>query len=401
MHTSATRLNETFERNRSSTTEQLFNSFFIGGFECSTHRRSDGKRLDMIAATGHDIHLETDYARLAELGIRTAREGIRWHLIEQAPGEYDFSSVLPTIRAARDAGIQVLWDICHYGWPDDIDPFRPEFIGRFARLARAFTRLLREESDAVPFLAPVNEISFLAWKAGDMGEFAPYATGRGDEMKAQLVRATIEGIEAIWDVIPEARIVQIDPVFHLVPTPPTLENLLGALDARRAQFQAWDMIRGDARPELGGDPKYLDIIGLNYYADNQWTYPSDPESYRTIYHTDERYRPFRSILAELHDRYRRPLFVAETGTEGEMRASWLRYVGEEVRAAIENGAPVEGICLYPIVDFPGWENNRHCQNGLWSYADACGARPIHQPLADALLELSALPELSRCAVEAM
>ncbi len=32
----------------------LFRSFFLGGFECSTQRRADGRRLDLIAATRHD-----------------------------------------------------------------------------------------------------------------------------------------------------------------------------------------------------------------------------------------------------------------------------------------------------------------------------------------------------------
>src|SRR5437773_9436671 len=32
----------------------LFKSFFLGGFECSTHRTTGGKRLDLIASTAHD-----------------------------------------------------------------------------------------------------------------------------------------------------------------------------------------------------------------------------------------------------------------------------------------------------------------------------------------------------------
>src|SRR4051812_21164917 len=71
----------------------IFQSFFSGGFECSTHRSQCGRRLDLIAATAHDKHAVYDYARLREQGIRTVREGIRWHLIEQTPNRYDFSSM--------------------------------------------------------------------------------------------------------------------------------------------------------------------------------------------------------------------------------------------------------------------------------------------------------------------
>jgi hypothetical protein len=51
------------------------------------------------------------------------------------------------------------------------------------------------------------------------------------------------------------------------------------------------------------------------------------------------------------------------------RPSWFRYVCDEVAAAIAAGIGIEGICLYPIVNHPGWINNRHCHNGLGDYAD--------------------------------
>jgi hypothetical protein len=35
---------------------QLFQNWFIGGFECSTHRRRDGRRLDLLASTRHDVN---------------------------------------------------------------------------------------------------------------------------------------------------------------------------------------------------------------------------------------------------------------------------------------------------------------------------------------------------------
>src|SRR5947199_885656 len=79
----------------------VFNGFFAAGFECSTHRLRSGRRLDLIAATQHDRFAQLDYARLQRQGIRLAREGVRWHLVEATPGRYDFSSVLPIMRAAR------------------------------------------------------------------------------------------------------------------------------------------------------------------------------------------------------------------------------------------------------------------------------------------------------------
>ena len=65
-----------------------------------------------------------------------AREGVRWHLVEQTAGQYDFSSALPIVRAARATGTQVIWDLCHFGWPDHLDIFKPEFVSALAELRR-------------------------------------------------------------------------------------------------------------------------------------------------------------------------------------------------------------------------------------------------------------------------
>lgn len=63
--------------------KRIFESCLMGGFECSTHRNYRGNRLDMIASTRHDEFAEADYQRLLNVGMRTARDGIRWHLIER------------------------------------------------------------------------------------------------------------------------------------------------------------------------------------------------------------------------------------------------------------------------------------------------------------------------------
>jgi hypothetical protein len=176
-----------------------------------------------------------------------------------------------------------------------------------------------------------------------------------------------------------ARIVQVDPVIHVVARPDRRGDRNPAEDHRRAQFQAWDMLSGRLWPALGGKPEYLDILGVNYYSYNQWFLGGG-----TIGLGHPLYRPFRDILAEIHQRYERPLFVAETGAESEARAPWLRYVAGEVRAAVEADIPVEAICLYPITDYPGWTNGRHCKTGLLGLLDNQGRRAVYKPLADEL-----------------
>jgi beta-glucosidase/6-phospho-beta-glucosidase/beta-galactosidase len=356
----------------------MFDSFFLGGFECSTHQLPTGRRLDLIHATRHDEHAASDYRLLQRHGIRTARDGLRWHLIEQSPGNYHFESAIPMLKAARTTGMQVIWDLWHYGWPDDIDIFSPQFVDRFAAYASAAATCISSYDDT-PCISPINEISFFSWAGGEGGVFNPFAKHRGDEMKRQLVRASIVAIEAMREVNPAIRIFQIDPIINVVSRSSAPEDAANAEAYRQSQFQAWDMILGRSHAELGGREDMIDVVGVNYYIHNQFVWEG-----QMIVPSDPRYRHLSQMLQEVYERYGRPLFVAETGIEDDSRPAWLRYVCKEVLTALDAGVPVEGICLYPVVNHPGWDDDRHCHNGLFDYPDAMGNRAVFVPLAEEL-----------------
>jgi beta-glucosidase/6-phospho-beta-glucosidase/beta-galactosidase len=343
---------------------KLFDSFWMAGFESSSHMTRNGVRLDMIDATQHDRFVAEDYRLLRHFGFKTIRDAVRWHLIDRG-SDYDFSSLSPMVEAAQNESVQVIWDICHYGWPDDVDIFSPAFVDRFERFCRAIAIFMKQYTDRVPFYAPINEISFFAWAAGQVGFMHPCRTGEGVALKEQLVRAAIAGIEAIWAVDSRARITQIDPIMHVV-TPRQHPELAAAAAAQHAsQFEAWDMLSGVVKPELGGHPRYLDIIGVNYYHANQWEYPDDRLRWEDT-PRDERWIPFSGLVADVHRRYRRPMFVAETGHFGVGRAAWAREIVAEVMLARDSGIPLEGICFYPIIDRTDWEDSNHWHNcGLW------------------------------------
>jgi hypothetical protein len=361
----------------------IFQSFFQAGFECSTHKTKSGRRLDLIASTRHDSYAKKDFEALLPFGISTVREGARWHLIEQRPGSYDFASLDSILDAAAETSVEVILDVLHFGWPDYLDIFQPEFLDAFERFTRALAFHLKQRGGITRFLAPVNEISFLAWAAGDEGFLYPFARQRGHELKEQLVRAAIRASEVIRQELPQVRLVAPEPVIHIVGNPEIPGDDVEAERYRLSQFQAWDMLSGKLAAELGGKPEYLDIIGVNFYDRNEWVHMADVSMKRD----DPRYRPFHQILLEVWSRYGRPIFVAETGTEDSARPIWLAYVCREVLTAIDAGVPVHGICLYPIVNHPGWEDDRHCCNGLFDYIDERGNREIYKPLADELLAL--------------
>lgn len=360
-------------------------TFWAAGFESSCHINSSGIRQDFMSATQHSHQLDGDYGRLAEFGIKTVREGIQWPKVEKC-GRPDFSSLVPFIEAARRHGIQIIWDICHFGWPDRLDIFSVEFINRFAEFAWTVGRFLKAHSTEDIAVVPINEISFLSWAAGEVGWFYPYAVNRGIELKRQLVRAAIKGVDAIWSEIPSARVIHIDPVLHVVPPRDRPGLADDALAKREGQFESWDMISGRKFPELGGDPRYLDIVAVNYYHANQFEY----EGQRLFWEEprDDRRLPFSRILQEVFRRYQRPLLIGETSHFGTGRAAWILDIAKEVLDVLKLGVPVEGICIYPILDRPDWEDPDHWHNsGLWELVrdrDGSLQRVLNEEYAEAI-----------------
>jgi beta-glucosidase/6-phospho-beta-glucosidase/beta-galactosidase len=343
----------------------LFNSFWMGGFEASCHINRSGERVDMIAVTQHDLQAREDYKLLRSFGITSARDAVRWHLVDSG-GRYNFSSFVPMLQAANEQGMQVVWDLCHYGWPDDVNVLSAAFVDRFARFSKAVARVIADSGDAVPFYTPVNELSFLPWAIGHRVIY-PYITGRDTELKRQFVRASIAAVDAVRSVDPRARIVFGDPVVHVVPPRNRPELREGAAVYREAQFEAWDMICGRLHEDLGGSADYLDIVGVNYYFSNQWEHCGERLRWEDS-PRDSRMITFSSLLAEVYNRYHKPLFVGETSHYCAGRAQWLGEIAAEVRLARCSGIPVEGLCLYPVIDRPDWDDFNHWHHcGLWDF----------------------------------
>jgi hypothetical protein len=97
----------------------------------------------------------------------------------------------------------------------------------------------------------------------------PFAVARSDELKAQFVRASIHGMEAIWDVLPRARFMPPEPLINIAAFPEHPKTWRRVECDNEYQYQAWDMLCGDVWPALGGAPKCLDVVGVNYYCDNR------------------------------------------------------------------------------------------------------------------------------------
>ena len=173
---------------RLSDPSQLFRSFWMGGFEGACHiNRSQHAARPHRGYTTRSCRSAADYRLVKSAGLA---DRARWRPLATARhAAADTTSHRSSRCCVRRSPrtVQVIWTLCHYGWPDDLDVFSAAWVDRFARYCGAVARVVADHTDEVPFYSPINEISFLCWAAGDIGGFIhPHARGRGNELKRQL-----------------------------------------------------------------------------------------------------------------------------------------------------------------------------------------------------------------------
>ena len=349
-----------------------FATFFQAGFECTYALPKNGKRLHILSASRHDVCQPDDYRLILDLGIRTVREGFSWSEIDKGNGEYDFSRFLPLLAVGKEMGIQQIWDLNHFDYPESLDFFSEDFPRRFAAYALRVHEVLRRFVEGTLYIVPINEISYFSWIAGAEGQWAPFARGRGMDCKRQLVRASLAAMQAIWLRDRDVRFIHPDPAMYrraLDENDPVAVGI--ARDFLRARFEAWDMLAGKVEPELGGEPVYLDIIGVNYYYNNQeWVIrdtnnPGAYASWGMHWQSPERIS-FAQLLYEIHERYQRPMVVTETGSHGDLRERWWIRTLSEIDDALQT-LPLYGICAYPVIDYPDWHGHHLTNSGFWDF----------------------------------
>ncbi|MEO5995319.1 MAG: amine oxidase [Chitinophagaceae bacterium] len=377
-----------------------FSSFWMAGYECTDQLNAFGNRVDFLHITGHDQLLEEDYRQLIPFNFRTVREGVRWSQVEKMPYQYDWSTIKKMMEKGRKHNIQQIWDICHFGFPDDLTPLHPMFARRFAALCRAFVQFYRSIEPYQPLVVtPINEVSFLSWLGGDARGTSPYCRGQGWEVKYALMRAYIEGIAAMREIDPSVRILTTEPLVQIVPPLNANQGQVNEADnAHNNQYQSVDILCGKICPELGGVPDYLDILGFNFYYNNQWVIGYNDLLPWANLQPDPRWRPLRSLLTEAYQRYQRPIAITETSHSGEDRPHWIRYVAEEAASVLRDGLPLWGICIYPIIDRPDWDHLHEPWHGsgLWDAELTQEGTPplriLNEPYALALREAQALTD---------
>jgi hypothetical protein len=246
-------------------------------------------------------------------------------------------------------------------------------------LCEAFALFYKAHSKQPLFVVPINEISFLSWHSGDVRGTVPFAVNSGWDIKYHLCKAAILGITMIKNIDSDCTVILVEPLVKIHSS----EHQNDTYELNENQFQAMDIIAGRICPELGGSEDLLEILGFNYYWNCQWVINGEPMDWPD---TLQKRIPFSELLQMAYERYKKPLFISETGHFGTGRVEWLEEITAECLLAKKNGVDLKGLCIYPVTDRPDWDNlNSYCQCGIWDL-DEMGNRIPHQEYIDAILK---------------
>ncbi len=337
---------------------------FIGAFE-STYQPSFD--TDVLETTGHVVQSRRDLGLLHALGVTRVRYPIRWHRVEAEAGTYDWAQTDEILTALDDYGITPIVDLVHHtsypGWMTG--GFADERFGEsYVRYCEAFAQ--RYPSTAEYTL--LNEPFSTMFLGGHEAIWPPYT--RGIEAFVTLLRNVMPAFTQVSrmyrDLLPEALHVYTDACER--HTGEGDEGTQRAALANDRRFFVLDAFLGRVDPvnpyavqiaAAGGDdllalePGVVDVLGLDYYAHNQWHYGLDgPQPLQP------NPPPMAALIVEYAERYDLPCMLSETNIRGYAadRASWLKYTLEQYEAAAEAGIDLRGYCWFPFIDSCDWDS---------------------------------------------
>ncbi len=316
----------------------LFHSFWIAGFGSNDNRWAD--RGAPVPQFGPDPGRADRYYRwLRDLRIGTACEQVIWPLVDLG-GEIDCEVLRPVLDAADRYGIQVIWDLSLASVPEGLDVMSPDFPPRFAGFCHTLASFIfASTSGAHFFRLSTTPFPRDTEKTDSENTRRMSVRGRPREVRKQIARAAIAGCDAIWSTDSSARII------HVAPTVSTTVHRAAAVAAARGQVDLWDMLTGSVLPELGGSPRYLDIMALSFFPSRE------PRKRRQVPADDA--APvalpanFHEIARELYRRYERPMIVGEPQN---LRGAMLGDMLNELCRAIALGVFFEGVCVDPLME---------------------------------------------------
>lgn len=337
----------------------------IGAFESTYQPAFD---VDGMESTGHDVQWQSDLRLLHDAGIRRLRYPIRWHRVERERGHYDWQHTDKVLGWMADNDLSPIVDPLHH-------TSYPAWLGGFTdpQFGPAYLRFLEAVAERYPHIdgyTLFNEPFTTFLLGGHEGLWPPHLSGmEGFVALARAVLPTLaEASRRYAELLPHAEHVWVDACEHHTAAAPegvafteyandrrffVLDAFLGRfLDTDRPFVR--DLVANGGEDLLHLEPGRIDVLGLDYYAHNQWEFTGDGEGRMHAAAPP----PLATVMMEYADRYSVPVLLGETNIRGYAsdRASWLKYTLEQCEVAAEAGVDVRGYCWFPFVDSCDWDS---------------------------------------------
>ena len=363
---------------------ELDRGFVVGsGIECSAPTIAGGHRQDELRKTGHWTRVEEDLALVASFGIRYLRYGVPFHVVDADPGNYDWAWTDWALATLRDAGLEPIADLLHFGVPDDIRGIGdPQLPARYLAYATAFA----ERYPWVRYYTPVNEPQVTATLSANHGWWNERATDGRSWIRAidNVATCAASAMRAIRERRADAVFVQSDACESFLPANAAAIDAANFLFERH--FVGWDLAYG-RRPiepvvewltSNGMSPERLDwfeahgsssgcVVGHDYYPGNEWIVTADRRQKKA-----PQRRGYAAVAREHWAHHQLPFMLAETNWEGAQAPAWLAQTWNDALQLRLEGLPIRGYIWYGFVDHVDWDtalrepNNRPNPCGLVS-----------------------------------
>jgi beta-glucosidase/6-phospho-beta-glucosidase/beta-galactosidase len=302
--------------------------------------------------------------------VGIVRYGMPWRLTETAPGRYDWALWDRALEACRQAELEPVVDLCHFGLPDHYAGFLDgAWVEGFCRYVEAFLARYAEPR----WFTPVNEPGTTAFCSGRMGGWNDRASSEAEHAQI-LAHVTLANLEANARIRADRDGWWIGAETFSVPVAigeagPDLE---AEVARRRAlSWAVWDLHFGvEPDVEAAG---FLDLVDdstrarvahlattENAIAGHDFYPPGlipvggpAPE-----WSLDDRLDYYVAEARRWHARYRVPFWVAETSNLSlpvGAQVAWLEGMTERLLGLRAEGLPVRGLCWYSRGDQFDWQ----------------------------------------------
>lgn len=335
-------------------------------------------RVDQLAASGHLERMELDLLDVASIGATAVRYGMPWQRTEVEPGTYDWHEWDRALSAAEAAGLEVVVDLCHFGLPDHlcgpgsthVGFTDPVWVDDFLRYVEAF--LARYPGPR--WFTPVNEPTTTAFCSASWGAWNDGLSSLEDYGRA-LVLCELADALAAAAILADRPACILGAEALAIPARVHPDREEEAATRTSQWFAALDLRTGGdldpaAEPMLAGVPDaWLDRLSTVATSDafiaGHDLYPVSvhamgrPGDAVAVLGITERVEEWEAFARRCHERYRLPIWVAETsnlGLDPREGPEWLDTLNAACERLRGDGVAVRGICWYSRGDQVDWDN---------------------------------------------